>query len=116
MTFLEVWVAEEEVIAGACRGCMAPVGIQGFVDGVSDLLHLVVEGHYSLLEQFIAGHLVTDVEIASLQSSRRIRRLWDCGENGDDIFQVNVNNGLTCDPRLTVVWIVGGGREMRNCR
>ena len=79
-TFLKGWVTEEEIVAASSRSCLAPVGLENFVECVSDLLNLIVEGHHTLLEELVSWHVLADVEVSSLQIARRMGTLWREGE------------------------------------
>lgn len=63
MTFFKGGIAEEQVVAASSRCCLTAVGFHDLVECVTDLLHLVVECHYSLLEELVTWHILTNVEV-----------------------------------------------------
>ena len=71
MTFVEGWIAEEEIVAASCGCCLAAIGFEDLIESVADLLHFVVERDNSLVEELVSGHFLVDVEVC-LQISRRI--------------------------------------------
>ena len=90
-TFFKGRVAEEEVVAAACRRCLAAVGPDDGIQSISNLIHLLVDSEHALLEELVSWHVLADVEVrleatgrtSGLHTTHRQDDMSIIEENGD---------------------------------